>query len=138
MKTYSFLNTIFLVNGVEITGWDEGDDVISMARVNQSANDKVGVDGEMTVSISADRRGDVSIRLMQTSESNLYLSGLVNAQENGAFVPIFMQFKDVETGDLISATQGYIKKPADMQRGENAQSQTWEFRGERLDMLYLA
>jgi len=136
MKQYSFLDIILLVNGVEISGFDEGDDAISLARVNDSATDKVGVDGEMSVSVTADRRGDATFRLMQTSDSNAYLSGLISAQENGAFVPIFIQMKDVKGNDFGSGTQGYIKRPADMTRGENVNSQEWAVRVERLDLLH--
>lgn len=137
MKEYSFLNTLLLVNGVEITGFDEGDDVIQLDRINDSAAHNIGTDGEMTVSISADRSGTVTFRLMQTSDSNAYLSGLINAQENGAFVPIFVQFKDTKGNDLGSGTQGYINRPAGMTRGTNAQPQEWVITVERLDLLHL-
>ena len=137
MKEYSFLDTLLLVNGVEIGGFDEGDDVISLERLNDSASHKIGTDGEMTVSISADRSGSVTFRLMQSSDSNAYLSGLINAQENGAFVPIFVQFKDTRGNDLGSGTQGYITRPASMVRGTNANNQEWVIIVERLDLLHL-
>jgi hypothetical protein len=137
MKEYSFLDTLLLVNGVEIGGYDEGDDTINLDRLNDSAAHKIGTDGEMTVSISADRSGSVTFRLMQTSDSNSYLSGLINAQENGAFVPIFVQFKDTRGNDLGSGTQGYITRPAGMTRGTNANGQEWVIVVERLDLLHL-
>lgn len=137
MKEYSFLDTLLLVNGVEISGFDEGDDTISLERINDSAAHKIGTDGEMTVSISADRSGTVTFRLMQTSDSNGYLSALINAQENGAFVPIFVQFKDTRGNDFGSGTQGYIRRPANMVRGTNAGPQEWVIVVERLDMLHL-
>jgi len=137
MKEYSFLNTLLLVNGVEITGFDEGDDVIILDRINDSTSHAIGTDGEMTISISADRSGTVTFRLMQSSDSNAYLSALINAQENGAFVPIFVQFKDTKGNDLGSGTQGYITKPAGMTRGTNAQPQEWVIVVERLDLLHL-
>lgn len=137
MKEYSFLDTILLVNGVEVSGFDEGDDTISLERLNDSATQKVGTDGEMTVSISADRSGSVTFRLMQTSDSNSYMSALINAQENGAFVPIFVQFKDTRGNDLGSGTQGFITRPASMVRGTNASNQEWVIIVERLDLLHL-
>lgn len=136
MKEYSFLDTLLLVNGVEINGFDEGDDVISLDRLNDSAAHKIGTDGEMTVSISADRSGTCTFRLMQSSDSNTYLSGLITAQENGAFIPIFLQFKDTRGLDIGSGTQGYINRPATMTRGTNANSQEWIITVERLDMLH--
>lgn len=136
MKEYSFLDTIMLINGVEISGFDEGDDVITLERLNDSASHKIGTDGEMTVSISADRSGTATFRIMQTSDSNQFLSGLISAQENGAFVPIFMQFKDTRGNDLASGSQGYITRPANMTRGTSANSQEWVIVVERLDMLH--
>lgn len=136
MKEYSFLNTILLVNGVSIEGFDEGDDVISLQRLGNSGNHKIGTDGEMTLSISADRSGSVTFRTMQSSSSNPFLSGLIAAQENGAFIPIFVQFKDTRGGDLGSGTHGYITKPADMTRGTNANGQEWVIIVERLDLLH--
>tara|TARA_R110000851_G_scaffold96792_2_gene209936 strand:+ start:20426 stop:20845 length:420 start_codon:yes stop_codon:yes gene_type:complete len=136
MKEYSFLDTLLLLNGVEISGFDEGDDVISLDRLNDSATHKIGTDGEMTVSISADRSGTMTFRLMQSSDSNIYLSGLITAQENGAFVPIFAQFADTKGLDLGSGTQGYITKPAPMVRGTNANSQEWVVVVERLNLLH--
>jgi len=136
MKDYSFLNTIVLVNGLEISGFDEGDDVISLSRLNDSAAHSIGTDGEMTVSLSADRSGTVVFRIMQTSDSNKFLSAFITAQENGAFVPIFVQFKDTKGLDLGSGTQGYITRPANMVRGTMAQPQEWTIVVERLDLLH--
>ena len=136
MKEYSFLNTVLYVNGIEIDGWFEGDDTIALTRLNDSATHSIGTSGEMTVSLSADRSGNVKIVLNQTSSSNTYLSSLISAQENGAFVPVFVQFKDVKGGDLGSGTQGYITKPADMTRGTQSNSQEWNIVVERLDMLH--
>lgn len=136
MKTYSFLNTIVLVNGVAITGWAEGDDVINIERLGDSASHLIGADGEMTVSLSADRSGEMVFNLMQTSSSNAYLSALVNAQENGAFVPAFVQFKDTSGLDLASGTQGYIPRPAGMTRGTSVNPGEWRVVVERLDLLH--
>lgn len=135
MKNYSFQTTTTLVNGVEITGFAEGDDVIQMGRLEDSAQHKVGVDGEMSVAINASRAGRVLLRLMQTSESNTYLTALSNVQENGVFVPIYFQFKDLIDNELISGTSGYLKRPADMTRGAAVTGQEWEIILERLDFI---
>lgn len=137
MKQYSFLNTLLLINGVEIDGFDEGDDVISLERLGDSASHKIGTDGEMSVAISADRSGSVKFRLMQTSSKNLYLSGLIGSQENGAFIPIFVQFRDTKGNDFGSGTQGYITRPASMIRGTGVNSQEWTIIVERLDLLHV-
>jgi hypothetical protein len=137
MRTYSFLNTILLINGVEIVGFADGDDVIDMKRRNDSASDKVGADGNMMVSLSADYSGEVAIKLNQVSPSNKYLTKLLNLQEARGvrFKPIQILFQDTYRNDVGAGSLGYIKKPADMTRGMNGQVVEWSFVVERLDLL---
>lgn len=137
MKVYSFQNTVMLVNGVEITGWADGDDVIKIARRADSASDKIGANGDMMVSISADKSGEFTFKLQQTSSSNKYLLGLCALQEGGAktFVPVNVLFQDTYRNDLATGTVGYIKKPAELDRGAQAGTQEWTVVVERLDLL---
>lgn len=137
MKKYSFTDGTLFINGVPISGFADGDNTVTFARRNDSANDIVGADGEMSVNISADRSGTCVLRLMQTSDANAYMSQLINAQENGIFVPLFVQYKDSYNVDLVSGTQGYINKPADVIRGNGVTVQEWTMTIERLDILHL-
>ncbi len=137
MKVYSFQNTVMLLNGVEITGWADGDDVIKISRRVDSASDKVGSDGTMMVSISADKSGEFTFKLQQTSSSNKFLAGLLALQEGGAktFVPVTCLFQDTYRKDMATGTVGYLKKFADITRGDNAGEVEWTVVVERLDML---
>jgi hypothetical protein len=135
MRVISFLNTIVLVNGVEVVEWGDGNETIGVERRVDSATDKIGNSGEMLVILSADKSGVFSFRIQQTSPSNLYFSTLINGQENGAFVPIFVQFKDTRGGDLASGTQGYMRKFPGVARGNDANDQTWQIVVERLDLV---
>jgi len=137
MRVYSFLNTVVLVNGVEITGFADGDDVIQINRRVDSGSDRVGADGNMMFSISADRSGEVTLRLLQTSSSNKYLNSLSALQEGGSrtFVPIVVTFQDTYRNDTATGVFGYLKRPADMTRGNTGQTQEWAIVVERLDIL---
>jgi len=137
MKSYSFNNVVMLVQGQEITGWPEGDDAIICERLEDSASHIVGVDGSMTMSISMDRSGTIKFKLMQNSESNALLTGLITAQENGAFIPVFIQIRNTEGGELVSGTQGYITRPANVQFGQSLQPVEWTVIAERLDIVNL-
>jgi hypothetical protein len=127
-----------IVNGVEITGWAEGDDVIDIKRRTDSASDKVGAGGNMMVSISTDKSGEITFKLQQTSSSNKYLNGLLQLQEaaGAIFTPVRVLFQDTFRQDLASGTVGYLKKPADMQRGAQGNNQEWTIVVERLDLVY--
>ena len=137
MRPYSFQNTVVIVNGVEITGWADGDDVIDIKRRTDSASDKVGADGKMMVSISADKSGEITFKLQQTSSSNKFLMALTALQEAAGtnFVPVTVLFQDTYRNDMAAGTVGYLKKPADMTRGTQAQNTEWVIVVERLDMV---
>jgi hypothetical protein len=137
MQQYSFQNTIVLVDGVEITGWADGDDVISIKRRVDSISDKVGAGGSMMVSISSDKSGEFTFKLQQGSSSNAYLSSKASTEEMGAefFQPVRVTFQDVFRQDLASGSVGYIKRPSDITRGATAQTQEWTLVVERLDTV---
>lgn len=126
-----------LVQGSEITGWPEGEDVILCDRLEDSASHIVGVDGKMTLAISADRSGSVVFKLMQNSESNALMTGLITSQENGAYIPVFIQIKNTEGGEIISGTQGYITKPSSIGFGQAQSESEWTIIVERLDFINL-
>lgn len=138
MKRYSFQDVVLLINGVEITGWAEGDDVIQAKRRNDSISDSMGAGGEMMVSVSADKSGEFTFKLQQTSSSNKYLSGMLNLQEAGGsvFVPVTVLLKDSYRQDIATGTVGYLKKPADMVRGAKGNTQEWVVVTERMDLVF--
>jgi len=137
MKAFNFNNVIMLVQGSEVTGWPEGDDVIVCERSEDSAQHSIGVAGEMTVNLTNDRSGTIKFKLKQNSKSNALLTGLISTQENGLFVPVFVQIKNTEGGELISGTQGYVLRPATMNFGQNLGESEWTITVERLDMINL-
>lgn len=139
MDGYSLVNYVLLVAGVPITGLAEGDDSISAKRLTDSASHKIGGQGNMVVSFSADRSGEITIKLQHTSPSNAYLKGLVDLQElNGGkgFLPVPVRAQDTYRNDIASGTRGYIKKPADQQRGEKSTTQEWGIVVENLNLVY--
>lgn len=136
MQQYSFGKTILLINGVQVTGYDEGDDVITMRRLNDNSQHIISADGVMTVSFSPDRSGEILFRVNQASDINGLLSSLVTAQEQNVLVPITVQFTDLNGNDIVSSTEGYIPRPADMIRGLNSQSQEWRIIVEKLVILH--
>lgn len=138
MKNFSFLTNILVIGGVEITGWAEGDDVISVKRLADSASHKVGAGGDMMVAQSADRSAEITFKLQQTSSSNAYMQGLLDMQEAGpyTFAPIPVLFQDTWRNDIAEASAGYIKRESDLQRGTGGNTQEWTFIVERLSQEF--
>lgn len=138
MQVYSFQNLAVLVNGQALQDWPEDDDIIKVSRSVDSASHKVGADGKMVVSISADKSGEFVFKLQQTSPSNAYLMQLLSQMEAGAdtFVPINVRCQDTFRQDVASGAVCYIKKPTDFTRGMNAGNQEWTIVAESLDMIF--
>lgn len=138
MKIYSFLNTVVLINGRALTGWGDGDDVIMAERNTDSASHKVGADGKMVVSLSADKSGKFTFKMQKTSDDNAYLNGLCNRQELGAdsFVPVAVLMQDTYRQDRASGDTGYIIKQASMSGGDTATLQEWTIMVESLDLIF--
>lgn len=135
MRIFSFKETTLILDGLEITGFDESDDSIVARRLEDSAGHVVGNKGEMAVYFRASRAGEFVFKLMQTSIDNARLSLAMSAAENGLFVPIAVMFKDNLGGDLITGNRGYLRKPADIQRGTTTGTQSWSVVVERMDFL---
>lgn len=137
MRAYSFQNTILLINGIEMTNFSDGDDAITITRAVDSTTSKVGADGKMMVSISADRSGSFKFKLQATSPSNKYLTGLLALQEAGpaSFVPVTVQFLDTYRNDVAVGTVGYIKNMPEIKRGVSAGDAEWEIVVENLNSL---
>lgn len=135
MKLYSFVETTLLVNGREITGFDNSDDSLAMRRLEDSMGHVVGNKGEMAVYRRASKVGEILVKLQQTSDDNLFFSTLMGTAENGAFVPVAILFKDNLGNDIVTGNRGYLRRPADMQRGTTVSTQQWGIVVERLDMI---
>lgn len=136
MQMYSFLTNTLLLDGVPVTGWSEGDDVIKVARSVDSASDKVGSGGSMMVSVSGNRSGTFTIKLQKTSPSNAYLMAKVYAMESLILVPVAVKIQDTFRQDMAAGAQCYIKRMSDQVWGENAGDQEWVIRVANLIQIF--
>lgn len=123
-----------LINDEQISGWMDGDDIISAERNTDAASFLVGGDGKMLVSISPDKSGTATFRLKQSSPSGLFLSGLVNDMQNGNFAPVSFLMKDTKGDDIVSGSKGFILRPSTMTRGIGANAQEWAVVLENMQM----
>jgi hypothetical protein len=135
MKFYDWRKTLTTVNGVPVTNFASGDDAFKAERLADNASHEVGVDGNMVVSLSADKSGQVTIKLQQTSPTNSYLNKITTGQDHmEGFVPVVVQQQDVYRNDGVGTTVGYIKKHPDYTRGAKASTVEWVFIFEQLHM----
>ena len=128
MKFYDWRKSLTAVNGVPMTNFAPGDDAFKASRLSDNATHEVGVDGHMCISLSADKSMEITIKLMQTSPSNSYLSKITSAQDFlESFVPVTIEQADTYRLDSVGTTVGYVKKHPDYVRGAKAGVVEWVF-----------
>lgn len=114
------------IGGVRIQGYADGS-YITIEQMSPAFNSVVGSDGEVARSKSNDRRVKVTIKLLQTSASNDYLSALhqgdLNAP-NGAGVTSFL-FQDLFGTSLVAADQCWIVQYSDQDEDRTPKSREW-------------
>ena len=133
MKAQSFSNIIALVNLVRVSGFAEGDGVLTVEKLSKPKI-TVGADGLMVVSFPAGKHGKVVLTLLAESPGNAYLQGLYNLQEAGPaqFVPLQLGVQDSYRNDIFKGINGVITDPAKIERGESAGKQSWEITFEKI------
>ena len=105
LSVYSFAKVSCIFNGVPITGWFEGDDVISVKRGDDAAKALVGADGNALVSISTNQSAVGELKLMQSSVSNGILGLFESKFRRGIRVPpVGLVITDYQTAEVLQSS----------------------------------
>ena len=128
MAVYSFSNNIILYDGIQITGWDEGDDAIKIIPNPDRLTKKIGVDGSGVVSLSSDESADIEIRVLQTSPINaLFTAQFELFIETKQVVPSEFILNDLSGSNIFTAQEIFVAGFPEMVYGKDAQAFTWKF-----------
>lgn len=142
MKAYSMLDVTVVISAPpvvpahEVSHYADGDDAIMVKRREDGITDKMGADGKMAIARSANKSGEITLKLMQTSPSNHVLLEIftLQQQKGGRFSPIQVLFQDVNRQDRAAAVAGYIKNLPEITRGASVNTQEWVITCESLDV----
>lgn len=134
MKVYDPTEVTVSFAGINLQGFADGEFI----RVEQEADDftdVVGTDGEVSRSKTSDRRATITFILMQTSESNILLSALSNADRDnpgGAGVGA-LYIRDRQGTTVFRAGEAWISRPPNASFDRQATSREWTLRCARLE-----
>lgn len=125
-----------IIGVTPISGLSDGDSVTAR-RNNPFYNSRAGNDGAVGRARVTDKRGQVEIHILQTSEVNDLLSGLFqmdSLSEEGQFVgPIII--KDLSGSTLISAGSAWLMNVGDVAFESGAVGErVWTFEAADLKM----
>jgi len=124
VATYDPKQIALVLGGVLVTGYGENS-IVSHARNSDSFTKRIGADGKVTRTRSADRSGRITITLQQSSTTNLVLSALLKADElgEGGTVPYLM--KDNNGTTVFSSGTAWITRLPDDERANEAGDIEW-------------
>lgn len=125
VKTYNPKEVLITRGSHIFTGYSE-DSFVSIEPSGDGTTKKTGCDGEITRSINPDQSFVVKVTLDQMSDSNSYLQGEYNRdqQTGDAIEPIMVQ--DMKGGMLFSAEESWVPKPSTRGFGKAAGTREWE------------
>lgn len=133
LPAYSPKDVAISFNGIAITGFAP-DSFVRLRRNSALLGETVGAAGELSLTKIADRTGEVEIELMQTSASNLLLSAIALATENGGPVTVgVLMIQDPSGSVLATALNAYMKSFPEVELGAEQNSKTWTFGCEVLE-----
>ncbi|MEK3963549.1 MULTISPECIES: phage structural protein [unclassified Paenibacillus] len=120
-KTYDAMDVSVIVGGVFLTGF--GEDLVTVAKDEENFSTKVGAQGDVVRTKVNNPLGTITVTLQSTSPQAAYLDGLANSQK---IVPVSVMYSGTPK-ETNTATQAYLKKPADREYGGEAGDRSYEF-----------
>ena len=129
VREYDPDQVIVYFNGRRLQGFADGE-FITIAQESDGFGDVVGTDGEVSRAKSNDRRATATVKLMQTSDSNDYLT-TVHQEDldapNGAGVGTFLM-QDLGGTTLVHDDAAWVKKFPDSSNDRTPKPVEWMIR----------
>jgi len=128
LRSYSPKDVIVTVNGIPLTGYAP-DTFISISRNAELVEEEVGSDGSLSLTKVADKTGEITIMLQQTSPTNTALSAAALVQEYATdeIIPMVITILDPSGSVLAAATNSYFKSYPSMDVGASQNAREWMF-----------
>lgn len=131
VKTYNPKKVAVILGGAIMSGFAEGE-FVSVTMDEDQWELKVGTDGEGTRSKQNNDSGTVKVMLMQSSDSNIVLQALWNADklsDSGLF-PLLI--KDNSGKSLYMAEQAWIQKQPEAKFAKGVETREWTIRTDHM------
>jgi len=127
VSSYSAQNVNLNFLGHNFSGFADGDDVIQIERSVQSMTKLVGMQGDGVFTQSADSSGMVTIKLLQNSQTNKFLSIKQAATEAGVIASGPLIMTEAGSDARASCMRTVIQGPPNMVRGAGHNVVEWVF-----------
>lgn len=131
LKVYTADEIDMAVGPVIIDSGLGDDEFLRIEQESDDTEDMVGVDGEVTVSRTNDRRATFTFIVMQTSDANDGLTALSTLAKTatgmaGGIVPVLVRDKNGRS--LFEGANGWVRRSPDRTFGRTAGTNEWQVR----------
>ncbi len=131
-KNFSFKNVSVIAGILELEGFADADDVVSIVFDAEQFTKVAGAKGDVARVQTADNSCTITIKLLQTSNSNSLLAALYLADVSSGSAVFPMVITDKESGEGYAVNNAWIQKFPDITRGKTVNSMDWVFQGDKL------
>ena len=125
VKTYLPDEVVVTFLGVPLSGFADGD-FITVSPNSEGWTKQIGADGEVARSRTNDFTHNVEVTLMQTSESNLYMSGIAEADRISGTGKGPLSVTDLSGNSLHFWAEAWIEINSDDTFGKETGDRTWK------------
>ena len=129
---FSFKNVNVIWGIIQIEGYAEGDDAVTIEYETDQFNDSAGAKGDVVRTQTNDNRCAVTIKLFQNSTSNKLLTAAYNVDANTGVGVQPMVIEDKESGEAFTINNAWIRKYPIITRGQGVNTMEWVFRGDKM------
>ncbi|AKJ42831.1 phage structural protein [Pragia fontium] len=137
MAVFDPQQTVVILNGVVMSDWADGSDVISATRATDMGAMTIGADGKGIFIREPNKSGTLALKIKQHSADNKQFSEWARQQENlKTFVPFTLEIRDLLNEDQVTATKGYLTTLPGYVRGAGHNAQTWTIVFEKMDFRF--
>lgn len=127
ISTYSAQNGNLNWLGVNFSGFADGDDVIMVERNTPNMTQTVGMQGDGVYTQSSDKSGVVTVKLLQNSSMNLFLTNKQQTSEAGLIASAPLVYSEYGSASKFTAHKAVIEGAPNMTRGAGHNVVEWKF-----------
>lgn len=124
-SAYSFLNVSAILDGVQVTGFWDGDDAVTVEPAVDIGTGLVGADGSSIFSQSTDNSVTITLRVQHTSPTHRQLEQKLARQRAGVLDGFAFSVKDKRSGEGGSTSQAFIQAVPTKSYGKAATVREW-------------
>lgn len=124
-SSYSMVNVVAMLDGLQVIGLWDGDDAISVAIGADVGSGMVGADGSSIFSQTADRSAAITLKLQHTSPVHRQLMQKWAQQKAGRLLGFPFTVKELQSGEGGAADQCFVQKAPNDQKGNKSTTRDW-------------